>query len=461
MERVKASASWPPLGLLYMATLLNEKGVEASILDQPAMGYSNDETIDWVLSENPVVAGFSGLSMTGENAALMSIEVKKRNPNILIVFGGPYATLNSNRVLSKYPSVDVVVRGEGEETILELVDTLDSGRSLRDVDGITYRDGDSFVSNPDRPLLDELNSLPFPDRKLLDCEYHSEISGVKIATKKFTSIVSSRGCTYKCRFCSCTKLCKGRWRARSVDNILEELNYLASEGFEQFIFVDDSFTLDPKRAKKICTRIRKEGLSFEWICEARVNNVSYEVLKEMSRSGCEILYLGIESASQRILNYYRKQITPDQSLKAVNAARKAGIELIMGTFILGAPDEKRDEIKNTIDFAKKLDIDIPQFNILSVYPGTEIWEDLHAMGVIDEKKYWESGVEVSKVYPTPVPYDKLVELILDAYIEFTLRPGFLLRQISRTLTSSYRKNVFMNNLGNIGQVIKTIRNPGL
>jgi radical SAM superfamily enzyme YgiQ (UPF0313 family) len=458
-KRVKAKASWPPLGLLYMATLLNEQGAETSILDQPAKNYSNQETVEWIIREDPDIVGFSGLSTSGKNAALMSTQVKKRNPNISIVFGGPYATFNSKRVLTKYPSVDIVVKGEGESTIIELVDVLESSRPLKGVDGITYREGNFLVSTPDRRLLEDLDSLPFPDRRLLDGEYHSEISGVNIAVNKFTSVISSRGCPYRCRFCSCTKLCKGRWRARSVDNTLEELHYLASEGFKQFIFVDDCFTLVPKRTIEICVRMRKEGLDFEWICEGRVDRNSNKIMKELSRAGCKILYLGIESANQRILNYYQKMITPQQSLEAVKRARKAGIDLIIGTFILGAPDETREEIKNTLDFAKKLDIDIPQFHVLGVYPGTDIWDELCIKGGLDEDKYWEAGVEVSKIYPTSVPYNEIVEMITEAVKKFTLRPRFLLHQIGRTLLSSYRRGVIMNNLGNMGEVLETIRNP--
>jgi radical SAM superfamily enzyme YgiQ (UPF0313 family) len=131
----------------------------------------------------------------------------------------------------------------------------------------------------------------------------------------------------------------------------------------------------------------------------------------------------------------------------------------MGTFILGAPDETREEIKNTLEFAKKLDIDIPQFNLLSTYPGTAIWDELSFKGVLDEEKHWETGVDVSRIYPTPVPYREIVDMIKKAVTEFTLRPGFLLNQIGRTLLSPYRRGVLLHNLVNMGKVLETIRNP--
>jgi len=457
--RIGAKASWPPLGLLYMATILKEKGVDVSILDQPAKGYSIEDTVRWVEKEDPDILGFSGYSMSGRTAALTSIEVRKSNPNLPIILGSLYATFNAERVLRKYPSVDIVARGEGEETVVDLVDTLTKGASLKEIQGITFRQGDTVVSTPDRPLLEDLDALPFPDRSLLEEEYHSEIGGAIIALKKFTSVVSSRGCVHGCRFCSCRAFCRGRWRARSVDNTLEELHYLASEGYKQFIFVDDCFTLNPKRAIEICRRMREEKLDFEWICEGRVDSYSYEMLREIARAGCKIIYFGIESANQRILDYYEKKITPEQSVKAVETARKAGIDLIMGTFIVGAPDETREEIQNTLDFAKKLDIDLPQFNALGVHPGMDIWDEMKAKGYVDEERYWETGVGVSRICPTAVPFPEIVEMIKDSVHDFAMRPGFILGQIGRTLKSPYRFNVVLNNLGRLGKIRRTLQNP--
>jgi anaerobic magnesium-protoporphyrin IX monomethyl ester cyclase len=458
-ERIRGEASWPPLGLLYMATVLKEKGLGVSILDQPAKGYSIEDTVRWVEGEDPDVLGFSGLSMSGRTAALTSIEVKKTLPDLPIVFGGLYATFNAERVLGKYPSVDIVARGEGEETIVDLVDTLKTGGSLKEVQGIAFRDRDAVFSTPDRPLIEDLDSLPFPDRSLLDDEYHSDIGGANIAVKKFTSVISSRGCVYRCRFCSCHQLCRGRWRARSVDNTMEELHYLASEGYKQFIFIDDCFTLNPKRAIEICRRMREEKLDFEWICEGRVDSSSYEMLREISRAGCKIIYFGIESANQSILDYYEKSITPEQSVQAVETARRAGIDLIMGTFIVGAPDETREEIQNTLDFAKKLPIDLPQFNVLGIHPGMDIWNEMKAKGYVDEERYWETGVGVPRICPTAVPFQEIGDMIKDAVYDFALRPGFILGQIGRTLKSPYRLGVVLNNLGRLGEIRKTFQNP--
>lgn len=458
-ERIKGEASWPPLGLLYLGTVLRDRGFEVSILDQPAMGFSIEDTVKWVEREDPDILGFSTFSMSGRTAALTSIEVKKKKPDITIVFGSFYATFNAERVLGKYPSVDVIVRGEGEETVVDLAESLGRGGDLREVRGITFRNSGTIVSTPDRPLIENLDSIPFPDRGLLETEYHSIVGGAKIAIKKFTSVVSSRGCIYQCKFCSCQIFCRGRWRPRSIKNILEELHLIASEGYEQFIFIDDCFTLNPKRAMELSRRMRKEGLDFQWIAEGRVDSCSYEMFREMARAGCKIMYFGIESANQRILDYYNKRITPQQSVQAVETARKAGVDLITGTFIVGAPDETREEIQNTLAFAKRLPIDLPQFNILGIHPGMDIWEEMKSRGFVDEEEHWETGVAVSRICPTAVPTHEIFRMIKEAVRNFALRPGFILGQVARTLMSPYRLRVVLNNLTRLGEIMETYRNP--
>jgi len=451
-EGKKSIASFPPLGILYLAAVLQEEGIDVSVMDQPAEGFTIKETVDWVKRENPDILGFSTFSSSGRTAALISSMVKKENPDILTVFGNHYATFNSERILRKYPSVDIIVRGEGEKTVLELVNCLKSEGRLKEVRGITFRNGGNIISTPDQPLIRDLDSLPYPKRELIDIDYHCIIAGANVAPKRFTSVVSSRGCAYRCRFCSCTQFARNMWRPRSVKNTLEELHFLASEGYEQFIFVDDSFTLNPKRVIQLCRDMRKEKLNMDWICEGRVDNSSYEMLHEISKAGCRVLYFGIESANQRILNYFNKQTTPRQSEDAVKAARKAGIDIIVGSFIVGAPDETTEEIMNTINFAKRIPIDIPQFNILGVFPGTDIWNELEAQGLLKGDDFWETGIAVSEICSTAVPLKEIRQMVHEAFYDFVRTPTFVASQIARTIKSSYRRNVLISNLSRIGEI---------
>ena len=452
-EGKKSITAFPPLSILYLAAVLKKKGVEVSVLDQAALGLKVEETVRWVDEERPDVLGFSTLTSSGQTAGLISIKVKERSPNVITVFGNHHATFNAERILKKYSSVDVVVKGEGEKTVVELANCFENGGDLKEVRGIAFRKEGKIVSTPDQPLIEDLDSVPVPDRKMLEAEYHCLVAGANIAPKKFTSIVTSRGCVYECRFCSCKELAKSRWRPRSAENTLEEMRVLASEGYKQLIFVDDAFTMNPKRVIEICRGIRREKLDFEWICEGRVDICSYSMMREMVKAGCRVLYLGMESSNQRILNYYNKRITPKQSETAAKTAKKAGVDVVAGSFIIGAPDETHEEIWNTVKFAQRVPIDIPQFNILGAHPGNAIWNEFVAKGFIDPEKWWEKGVAVCDVYPhAKVSRDEIMQIMHNAFFQHMSRPSYLAKQFAQTLKSAYRISVFMSNLSRLGEI---------
>jgi radical SAM superfamily enzyme YgiQ (UPF0313 family) len=457
-ERKKSVAAWPPLGILYLAAVLKQKGVEVSVLDQAAKGLTVKETAKWVKAQNPDILGFSTFATSGRTAAAISAEVKQENPNVTVVFGNYYATFNPERVLRKYPSVDIIVRGEGERTVVDLMDCLKDRGRLKDVLGISFRNEEGVtVSSADSPLIKDLDSLPFPDRSLIGEDYHSVMVGANIAPKKFTSVVSSRGCVYRCRFCCCTQFAHNRWRPRSVENTMKELCFLASEGYKQFIFVDDNFTGNPKNVVRLCREMRKEKLDMEWMCEGRVDIGSYEMFWETAQAGCKVLYFGIESANQRILDYYNKRITPEQSKTAVRTARRAGADIIVGSFIVGAPDETKEEIRNTIEFASRIPIDVPQFNILGVFPGTDIWDECEAKGLLKGGEYWETGIAVSEIYPTAVPLREIKWMIHDGFYHFARRPSFVSKQMARLIKSRYRIRTLISNVGRLGSISENIR----
>jgi len=453
----KIEAPWPPLGVLYCAGVLVNNGIEVSVLDQAARGFSSKQVLNWVKREDPDILGFSVLITSYKQALNLARQAKEENPNLTIAFGNYHATFNAERILKKYPFVDVVVRGEGENTALELANCLRRKRSLKEVAGLTFRNDGHVVSTPDAPLIGNIDALPIPDRDLLGAEYTSEIFGIEVATRRFTSIVSSRGCPFRCSFCGCRKFARGVWRPRSVESIMKEFQLLYSQGFRQFLFVDDNFTLNLRRVVKLCREIRKEKMDIEWLCDSRVDNCRQDVFREMTRAGCRLLYFGVESANQRILDYYRKGTTPDQTRRAVESARKAGVDIIVGSFIVGAPDETRGEIQNTLRFAHELDIDVPQLNILGAFPGTDSWNDMVAKGFIGEEKYWEQGVYVSQVSPHAVPFEEVRQMVFEYFQTFYLRPKKLFTEVLRSLKSRYRLTAFLNNMVRIGEIADTVK----
>ena len=455
-EGKKSTASFPPLGVLYLATVLKEAGMEVSVLDQAAMGFTVNETVKWIEKENPEVLGLSALASSGRMAALLSNKAKQKNANITTVMGNHYATFNAERILKKYPSVDIVVRGEAEETILELASRLENGEPLKTVMGLAFRNQGHITLTPRRKLIKNLDVLPFPNRKLIAAEYHSIVAGANLAPKKFTSVASSRGCAFGCRFCSCAKLTDHVWRARSVGNTLEELLQLAGEGYRQLTFVDDSFTINPKHVIRLCRAMQKEKLDLEWMCEGRVDNCSIDMLREMVKAGLKVLYFGIENANQRILDYYNKKTTPQQAEIAVRMARKANVDVIVGSFIIGAPDETRSEIQTTIDFARRVPLDIPQFNILGLHPGNDIWNEFEKTTLLNVEECWETGIAVSEIAPTAVPLNEVKRMVNKAFFRNVARPRFFWEQFARTLKSPYRMNMVLSNLRRVREISRDL-----
>ena len=438
--RIIANADhiYPPLGICYLSAVLKKENYQVDIIDQAARGFNLQQIVRWIKKQDPDILGFSTLTASGSgiSAALTSIEVKKWNPNIKIVFGNRHANHNDYRILNKYSQVDICVRDEGEYTFLELVKALERNQPLKDIKGLTYRENGKFKRNEQRPLIKDLDSIPLPDRKALKMEYKGSFGGLEFAPKGFTSMVSSRGCPYHCTFCY-GKRTVG-FRTRSVENIMEEILYLDSEGYKYLNFVDDNFTVSKKRVIRLCRLMQKHKVDLDWICEGRVNQVSDEMLREMKRANCRIIFFGVESANQRILDYYKKGITPAQSIAAVKKTRKAKIPFILGSFIVGAPSETFKEIYSTLKFAQKIDIDFPVYNLLGTMPGTDIWDEMVEKNILDEDKYWEEGVHISDIDPNGVPTEKISNLILVMLKQFFMNPTVMLKAIYRNSTSYYK-----------------------
>jgi len=465
--RILANADhiYPPLGICYLSAVLKKENYYVDLIDQAAMGFNLQQIVKWVKKKNPDILGFSTLTASGSgiSAAMTSKEVKKWNPNIIIVFGNRHATCNDYRILNKYPQVDICVRDEGEYTFLELVRALEKKLSLKDIRGITYRDNGNIKRNKKRGLIKDLDTIPFPDRKALKIEYTGSFANLELAPKGFTSMISSRGCPYHCTFCYGKRTVE--FRTRSVENIMEEILDLDSEGYKFLNFVDDNFTISKKRVIKLCQLMRKHKVDLNWICEGRVNQVSDEMLREMQRANCRILCYGVESANQRILDYYKKGITPAQSIIAVKKARKAKIPFILGSFVVGAPGETLREIYNTLKFAQKLDIDFPVYNLLGTMPGTDIWDEMVEKNILDEEKYWEEGVHISDIDPNGIPTERISNLILEMLKQFFTNPKYMLKALYRTNTSSYRLfssiKIFTHNIKNFKDFhgVKSFWNP--
>ncbi|MHA2000294.1 MAG: B12-binding domain-containing radical SAM protein [Promethearchaeota archaeon] len=440
----ETTGSYPPLGMLYMISYLNAGGYKSVLIDQHATKESTQTVVEKVKKIDPLVIGFNTLTDVnmGKRAVHIARKIKEWNPNVPIVFGNCHATFNHDRILKKYGVVDACVRGEGEITFFEIVRALESGGGFDGIKGVTYRDGTRIKVNPDRPLIENIDELPIPDRSACgDVRYLQNYGGLNGDYGEFTSIQSSRGCTFNCTFCAVPRLSKGRWRPRSVSSIIEELHALESMGYTNLLWVDDNFTNSPKRSIALFKEMKRENFDFTWACDQHVATSSVALFRAMKAAGCKSIAFGVESANQRILDSLNKKITPTMSKAAIRKAKKdAGIDFVMGMFIVGLPTETMEEIRKTILFPRLLDLDFPQFHVFGAMPGTWIWDQLESERKINAEKYWENGVKVLEP-----PLEDVQAAIRRGYMSFVMRPTYIFRQVVATLTSKHRRRIMKEN----------------
>lgn len=307
--------------------------------------------------------------------------VKKNHHNVRVIFGGPHPTILPEETV-KSVGVDFVVRGEGEETIKELVEAIEKGRkSFDDIKGVSFMKGGKVKHNKDRPGIANLDDLPFPDWDLL---YEHE----KLHRSYFGTIIGSRGCPYQCIFCASKRIWGLNVRYRSPENIIQEIKDRTEKyGVNLFNFNDDSFTIRKDYVMRFCDMLIKEGIKIEWKCDTRVNLIDYELLKKMKEAGCIKISLGIECGNDKMLKYVKKGITTGQVEKAFNIARKLGIET-MAYFMMGFPDETRKDIKDSIELMKKINPSHSCWSIATPYPGTELYEICEKEGMIKKEIDW-------------------------------------------------------------------------
>lgn len=472
---------WVPLGLLYIGTILKENGFKIEILDAAAKRFSTLEVIKWLDLIKPDVIGISVFTIAFLPVINLIKKIKSWNPDVKIVLGHYHPTIEAKRIIEKYGHlVDFCVRGEGEFTFLELCNFIEknNGKYPHNIKGLAFKESNKIIITPEAPLISNLDELPFPDRKLIDFDYKWNFSGFEFSKSKLTSIISSRGCPFNCSYCACTTFAKSHFRTRSPENIIEELTLIEGQGYTQLNFVDDNFTLLPKRTIKICQLIKKEKIDIDWHTDGRVDQTSQNMLNWMRKAGCKSIWYGFESANQRILDIYNKRTKISQFNEAIFKARKAKIDLIVGLFMLGAPTETLDEIKNTIKFAIASDIDVPFFNVVEIFSGTKFWEDYISKDIINpydkvnvkigkeiyEVERWETTTRVIDFLLTNKQRERLLKEIQNAYqlfFSFERKKIFLLKMLLRVIRSKFMQKMavgIISNLNNAMDAIFTFRN---
>ncbi|OGP53065.1 MAG: hypothetical protein A2Y65_07640 [Deltaproteobacteria bacterium RBG_13_52_11] len=357
---------FPPVGPLYLGSYLEREGYQVEIWDFCTPGESpNYSKYDLV--------GIS-TDTTRHNKA-MEIACRAKQAGCIVVMGGPHPCYIDEEILaSKW--VDFIVHGEGEVTLLELIRALEEGgKDWEGVKGLSFQRDGKVVRTPPRPVIEDLDSLPLPARHLIDMDLYRR---TKFGDRPITPVVTSRGCPVNCNFCSSSSFFGRRWRARSPDSVVEELEELHNKyGFGAVAFVDDNFTLSPERVVAISEGIIRRGLDMWWWNFSRAENIvkNEEMLEVMKRAGAKTIYIGVESASPQTLAELGKRMDLHTVIKAVEVLKRHGFQ-IFASYILGSPRDKAKDIHETIRFAKRLDTNVAQFSILTPYPGTALYEGL-------------------------------------------------------------------------------------
>lgn len=377
--------AFEPMGLLYIAAVLEKYHYEVKVLDAFFENYNLGQVERFIRKFQPQVVGITCLTSTAFSTYYLAKMIRKKFPEIKIVLGNLHASVFSTAFLQNRIA-DVIVHGEGEFSMLELVKAFEKKKSLSGVLGISWWNGKKVIDNPPRGPIKNLDELPLPARHLVHSERYSannlsNLIYVNKTNKLMKQIMTSRGCVFQCRFCVVHRY--RRYRFNSPQRVVDEMELLVKKYNACYLFImDPLFIANRERVMGICEEIRRRKLAFKWGCECHVKLVDAKLLRNMKKAGCYETHFGIESGVQRLLDNVDKGITIAQIERAVRLAKRAGLK-VSGLFMLGLPGETYQDSLKTIDFACSLPLDFGQFSITVPYPGSQLFEDLAKEGKIE------------------------------------------------------------------------------
>jgi len=417
-----------------LAAALEKGGYELAVFDCPALRIDHEKLRAMIASFEPNVVGITSVTPTIKSALLAAHIAKETCPNAVVVLGGPHATFMDSQILSENPDVDIVVRGEGEETLLELLRHLFGSGDLQAVSGISFRKNGQIIRTSNRPFIQNLEELPRPAY-----QYFS-LNRYQFFGKTILPILTSRGCPFQCSYCVSSRMVGKMFRARSPNSVADELEWLRDvHGAGAFSFYDDAFTYDESRAIKICEEIRKRNIGIPWDCQTRVDKISKEILVKMRDADCQLVSFGAESGCQTILDAVKKRTTIEQNETAVRLAKEVGLSVAMSV-IIGYPGETPDTLKQTFDFIRRTKPDYVYLCLATPYPGTDLRSLLEDLG-------WKMSAEWSQydlqtpVFENPFLHVDLRKTRREFYNHFyswsyilrqTLKGTFYSRNMART-----------------------------
>ncbi len=419
----------PPLGLAYLAAVLERASHEVELIDANALRMEPDEVVRRAVGLAPDVVGVTCVTPLFPVVAGICRSLKELVPNVSIVVGGPQVTIMPELTMEN-ETFDFGIEGEAEIAMPRLLEAISSGGSPEGIGGVLFRKDGQVVRNGPAEIM-PIDEIPFPSREGLPNDRYFDMT---TESRRVSSIMTARGCPFRCSFCE-RYIRGGNYRMRGAESVVAELEDLVKRfGCSEIVIYDDTFTASKKRTAEICERILERGLKFRWDCRTRVDCVDPGLLELMARAGCSRVSYGVESASEDVRELFSKKITIEQVREAFEWTRAAGIR-ILAYFMLGAPEETRKSIGETLALSIELNPDFAYYSIVVPYPGTDLYDHALEKGLIGFD-YWKEfvGTEGKLAKPAPmfehddVTRERLVSTLRSAYLRFYLRPSYILRR---------------------------------
>jgi anaerobic magnesium-protoporphyrin IX monomethyl ester cyclase len=433
----KLGPTTEPLGLAYLAAAIRNANYYVKIIDAAALHYRPSDLIKEIEQNDYDVVGITFMTPMYSCAMDIIRMIREANKNIKIIVGGPHVTILPEETLRENGAIDIAVLGEGEHTIVELLNALEKGKlDLSKISGLAWFDKETeqFVITSQREPEENIDNILMPARDLLPMALYRPTPTYYQKLPAYI-LLTTRGCPFSC--CYCSKLFGNKIRHHSIERVIIEMEILIKDhGAQEIIFRDDTFTVNRNYTMQLCQEIVKRSIhkQIKWMCMTRVDLVDKELLQIMKKAGCWSMHFGVESGSQPLLDLIQKNVTIEQIYKAFLLTRETGIKT-KAFFMLGLPTEKNEDSLETINFAKKLDPDGVQFTITVPYPGTKLFDIVKKMGHIkslnwDDYQTWSGWTNKDLVYiPEGRTQKELKDLQKRAMRQFYLRPKIILRSI--------------------------------
>ena len=361
-----SEAPAPPLGLTYVAAAFEKAAAEVRIFDYLVSRYTPEKLKAHLDEFRPEILGTTSVTLNFPDAAGILCQAKRFNPALLTLMGGPHVSFSAKQTLREYPEIDLIIRGEGERTIAELMAAGMAPSAWPGIRGLTYRRDGGIVENEFQPFIENIDEIPFPSRHLLPLSRYQAL-GYPI------SIITSRGCPHACIFCLGRRMVGSQVRQRNPSLVVDEIEEIISYGINRINVADDLFVSHRGKVREVCEEILRRGLRFGWSAFARVNTVDRDTLRLMKEAGCDSVSFGVETGNAELLKVIRKGITCEQVREAVALCREVGI-IAHTSFIVGLPGESPETLRETKEFAASLG-SLYGYHFLTPFPGTTVREE--------------------------------------------------------------------------------------